>query len=474
MKEASEQIQKATEQVDQTNETTNQAQRIHLSMLDTPVYSPTLNTNVVKFGNGYVYWGKSNCYPDFIWDLYNSCGILQSVIDGLSDYTFGKGIINNTGINEENIYGDAVSDVVEKIILDRWIYGGFAIQVKFNLLGEVIGISHIDMRKCRIDEHGKHVYVHDKWNNSRSFDSNYIKFRSFNPETGGKDGVQIYYHRGPKTRSIYPIPDYNASIISCEIQKKIKEFQINELDNNFTSSGIINFNNGSPSDDKKREIEEKVNKKYAGTRNAARMMVSFNEDTDHAVTFQRLGTDDFPERYNSTNDSSRSDIFISLRAHPQLFGMTVSTGFADIEYDRAFELLNKTHILKKQNEIKRVFAKIFGKANAIDFMPFEINKEEENNTEMASSDSVTDIPNELFPDLTTNERRALIGYPELPDQDAEKSVLADRLGVGGTEAMVNVVQNTDISASTKAGLLSVLFGLNNQQINEILYGNAVE
>lgn len=89
-------------------------------------------------------------------------------------------------------------------------------------------------------------------------------------------------------------------------------------------------------------------------------------------------------------------------------------------------------------------------------------------------ESPTDIPTELFPDLTTNERRELIGYPELPEQDAEKSVLADRLDVGGTEAMVNVVQNTDISPATKAGLLSVLFGLNQDQINKILYGNDVE
>lgn len=350
----------------------DQSEKIYLSLIDAPEYKPTLNVDNYTSGNGFVYWGVYNKYPDFLWDIYNGCGILQSVIDGLADYTIGQGIVNNTGINEENEFGDSVQDIVEKLILDRWIYGGFALQVKFNRLGGIICLSHIDMRKCRVNEGKNHVYVAD---HNGKFDDKY--FAAFNPETGAADGVQIYYYKGSKTRGVYPIPDYNASIISCEIQMKIKEFQINELDNNFTSSGIINFNNGKPGKDEKANIEAGINKKFAGTKNAGRMIVSFNEDKEHAVTFERLGTDDFPDRYNATNDSSRADIFISLRAHPQLFGMTVSTGFANIEYDRAFELLNNTHILKKQNEIIRVFAKIFGDPKALSFIPFDIKIEEQ-------------------------------------------------------------------------------------------------
>jgi len=349
-------------------------QKIYLSLIDAPRYEPTPNVDEYVKGKEYVYWGIDNYYPDFLWNIYTNCGILQAVIDGLTDYTLGQGIINHTGIHEENTYGDSVQDIVEKLILDRWIYGGFALQVKFNTLGGIIGLSHIDIRKCRVDEQGQHVYVQDRWDKGGS--NRFEKFNAFHPDTGDSDGVQIYYYKGTRTRSIYPIPDYNASIISCEIQKKIKEFQINELDNNFTSSGIINFNNGKPGKDEKAHIEAGINKKFAGSRNAGRMMVSFNEDKEHATTFERLGTDDFPDRYNATNDSSRADIFISLRAHPQLFGMTVSTGFANIEYDRAFELLNRTHILKKQNEIVRVFSRIFCRPDVISFILFVLHSDE--------------------------------------------------------------------------------------------------
>lgn len=349
-------------------------EKIFLSYIDRSDYTPTVNVDKYVSGKDFVYWGIDNKYPDFIWDIYNKCGALQSIIDGLTDYTVGEEIINNTGIDEENIHGDTIADIVCKLILDRYIYGGFALQVRYNTLGEIIGLAHLDMRKCRIDEYGRHVYVYERWNKWKTGEM--AKFNPFDPETGAEDGVQIYYYKGMKTRGVYPIPDYSASIPSCEIQIKIKEFHINELDNNFTTTGIINFNNGTPTKDERQEIEQGINRKFAGTKNAGRMMISFNEDAEHATTFVRLGTDDFADRYNSLADTSLADIFISMRAHPQLFGMTISTGFANIEYKEAFNLINKTQISKKQSEIERVFAKIFEKPDAIKFIPFSLDNNE--------------------------------------------------------------------------------------------------
>lgn len=357
------------------DQNTKQPVELHLSLLDVTTYTEVPNTEKYVNGKDYVYWGKDNLYPEYLWKVYSNCGILQSVIDGLVDYTMGETIINNTGINEVNQYGDSITDTINKLLFDRWIFGGVALQVKFNKLGQVIGLAWIDIRKCRVDENGKYVFVHDNWNNWGS--NRYLKFNAFNHETGKEDGVQIFYYKGSKTRGIYPVPDYSASIPSCEIQMKIKEFHNNELDNNFMSSGIINFNNGKPDPDSRKKIEEGINRKYAGTKNAARMMVTFNEDKDHAATIARLATDNFADRYNSLAQESRADIFISLRAHPQLFGMTIPTGFADIEYKEAFNLLNQAHISKKQKEIERIFAKIFDKPYAIQFKPIELVTENE-------------------------------------------------------------------------------------------------
>lgn len=350
------------------------AEKYALSLVEMKSYTPIDGSEYFSRGSEWVSWGSNNEYPSYIWDNYMQCGTLQSIINGCSDFTYGNGVINNTGITDENEFGDTIEDIVDKICLDRWIFGGFAIQVKFNKLGEVISLSHIDMRKCRISSDGNYVFVKDRW----SFSANdYNKYHSFNPETGAVDGVQIYFYKGMKTRGIYPVCDYVAAMVSCETQSKIQQFNYNELDNNFMCSGIVNFNNGAPSEPVQLEIERKINKKFSGYKNAARIMVSFNEDKDSAATFERLSTDDFPDRYTNCYETSRADIFISLSAHPQLFGMTVQSGFSDIDYATAFNLLNNTHIRKKQGEIKRVFKKIFGRDDAIVFKPFNpiINEE---------------------------------------------------------------------------------------------------
>lgn len=352
----------------------NKPQKYALSLIETKTYTPIDGSEYYSSGTDWVSWGTYNEYPGYIWDNYMQCGTLQSIINGCSDFTYGNGILNNTGIIDENEFGDTIEDIVDKICLDRWIFGGFALQVKYNKLGEVISLSHIDLRKCRISHDGKFVFVKNKWN---SGNSDFNKYHSFDPETGAADGVQIYFYKGMKTRGIYPVCDYVAALVSCETQSKIQQFNYNELDNNFMCSGIVNFNNGIPTEKVQVEIENKVNKKFSGYKNAARMMVSFNEDKDSAVSFERLSTDDFPDRYKSCYETSRADIFISLSAHPQLFGMTVQSGFSDIDYQTAFSLLNNTHIRKKQGEIKRVFKKIFNREDAIEFKPFNPIRNEE-------------------------------------------------------------------------------------------------
>lgn len=454
-------------------------QSIALFDIDLQSYEPTLSTECVVNGHDYVRWGDRNNYPQYLYDTYTNCGVLKSIIDGCADFTFGKGVINNTGIEGENQFGDTIEEVIDKIIIDRWIFGGFAMQVKYNKIGDIISLAHIDFRKCRINEACDTVFVNNRWDKWGS--NRYDKFHAFDRETGAEDGVQIYYYKGYRCRGIYPVPDYAASLVSAETLIKIGHFHYDELNNNFMASGIMNFNNGVPGKTEMEIVERKVNDKFCGVRNkgnrnTARLMVSFNTDKDHATTFDRLATDDLDTRYQTLYSSAMADVFISLRCQPILFGLPSLTGFADQNFDEAFDLLNDTHISKKQSEIKRIFAKIFDNENAIIFIPFKERDIDSidgidstiTDEQQVENDKLRSIPTEVLSDLTVNERRELIGYPELQGEDANQSTLADRLGVGGTQALTAIIENTEISTESKRGLLEVLFGLSQEDISKIL------
>ena len=51
------------------------------------------------------------------------------------------------------------------------------------------------------------------------------------------------------------IPMWSASIKNVQIDRAITDFHLNEVNNNFMGSKMISFNNGTPDDEMKTEIE---------------------------------------------------------------------------------------------------------------------------------------------------------------------------------------------------------------------------
>jgi len=173
---------------------------------------------------------------------------------------------------------------------------------------------------------------------------------------------------------VYPAPLYAAAVKACEIERNIDDFHLNALDNQFVSSAIINFNQGTPTDEQKREIADDINEKFSGHRNAARMMISWNDNKDSATTIQEFKVEDFGERYKALATHCRQQIFSSFRAIPLLFGLTseANTGFSTDEFEQSFKLYNRTQIRPVQALIADTYDKIFNTAGALSFLPFSL------------------------------------------------------------------------------------------------------
>ena len=94
-------------------------------------------------GKPYVNYGVDNRFPNYLWELYLRSAVLQSIINGTADYAGGNGIIYNPSPlvqrlkNEANKDGETLDDVIKKAIIDYLVFGGFALQIINNKLGEV-------------------------------------------------------------------------------------------------------------------------------------------------------------------------------------------------------------------------------------------------------------------------------------------------------------------------------------------------
>lgn len=342
-------------------------------------------------GKDLVEWGNRNAYPDYLLDLYNNVPTLRSIINGNIDFITGDDVsilplTDNLPNGQMNNRGDNIREQVKDIAKDYEIYGGFALQIIRNLIGMVAEVYYIDMRFLRTNKEGNVFYYCEDW--SKSGKKDVIVYPAFMPnlnwdtlddEQRNRNASSILYVKNVHTQ-VYPAPLYAASIKACEIERLIDDFHINSLQNQFVSSAIINFNNGDPGDEMKKEIEDAINEKFAGAANGGRIMLSFNKNKESATDIVEFEVKDFGERYKALSEHSRQQIFTAFRANPNLFGIpTEGNGFANEQYAESFKLYNRTQIQPVQRMIADTYDKIYGTKGVLTIVPFSMSGETEDN-----------------------------------------------------------------------------------------------
>ena len=342
-------------------------------------------------GKDLVEWGNRNAYPDYLLDLYNNVPTLRSIINGNIDFITGNDVsilplTDNLPNGQMNNRGDNIREQIKDIAKDYEIYGGFALQIIRNLIGMVAEVYYIDMRYLRTNKEGNVFYYCEDW--SKSGKKDVIVYPAYMPnlnwdtlddEQRNRNASSILYVKNVHTQ-VYPAPLYAASIKACEIERLIDDFHINSLQNQFVSSAIINFNNGDPGDEMKKEIEDAINEKFAGAANGGRIMLSFNKNKESATDIVEFEVKDFGERYKALSEHSRQQIFTAFRANPNLFGIpTEGNGFANEQYAESFKLYNRTQIQPVQRMIADTYDKIYGTKGVLTIVPFSMDGETEDN-----------------------------------------------------------------------------------------------
>lgn len=342
-------------------------------------------------GKDLVEWGSRNSYPDYLLDLYNNVPTLRSIINGNIDFITGNDVsifplTDDLPNGQMNNRGDNIREQIKDIAKDYEIYGGFALQIIRNLIGMVAEVYYIDMRYLRTNKEGNVFYYCEDW--SKSGKKDVIVYPAFMPnlkwdtlddEQRNRNASSILYVKNVHTQ-VYPAPLYAASIKACEIERLIDDFHINSLQNQFVSSAIINFNNGDPGDEMKKEIEDAINEKFAGAANGGRIMLSFNKNKESATDIVEFEVKDFGERYKALSEHSRQQIFTAFRANPNLFGIpTEGNGFANEQYAESFKLYNRTQIQPVQRLIADTYDKIYGTKGVLTIVPFSMDGETEDN-----------------------------------------------------------------------------------------------
>lgn len=326
----------------------------------------------------YVLYGKDNQYPEYLYGLYNDVSTLKTIIEGIADYVIGNAVkCNIKGFETQiNTKGDTLRELVRLCARDYLLYGGYAIQIIRNKVGDVRELYYMDFRYIRSSKKNEMFWYSEDFSKKYVRGNKTVVYPKFIPNAREVASSILYVSNNKSTT--YPIPRYSGSIKACEMERAIDTYQLSSIENGFGGSYIINFLNGIPTDEVKAEIEKNVNEKFCGASNAGRVLINFANSQENATTLEKLDTTDFGEKYKAAAERAKSQIFTAFRAIPQLFAdMSAATGFNSQEFTESFKVFNRTVCKPIQQTICDSIDRIFSTDNSVNITPFSL----EDNTE---------------------------------------------------------------------------------------------
>lgn len=334
---------------------------------DIPVYMPVETVQ----RNGMVSFGEDNQFSQHLYEHYSDCSLLQSLCNGTAQYVAGSGFADEEQTNRKVNKRETLWQLLQKIALDYEVFGAFALQVRRNTFGDVVALDYVDVAKVRLDEDESKVYVSATW---QKYTKDVKTYELYSGDR--KQNNSIYYFKNPMSKGAYGLPCWSSALKEAMTLTEISQFHLSSIQNGLASSFILNFNNGTPTDEEQSQIEEKIQEKFGGSRNAGRYMLSFNESKENGVDIQAIPQDNFDSKYMNLKETSQESLMTAFRAPAQLFGVSSqSTGFSSIEYKNAFKLYNKTVV----EPIQRMFEQVFDELGfEVEILPFEIEFDENN------------------------------------------------------------------------------------------------
>jgi hypothetical protein len=126
----------------------------------------------------------------------------------------------------------------------------------------------------------------------------------------------------------YSYPDYQGSLPYALLEEEIADYLINEVQNGFSGTKVVNFNNGVPTEEQQSMITSKVMNKLTGSR-GQKVIVAFNDNAESKTTVEDIPLNDAPEHYTYLSEECLRKIMLGHNVtSPLLFGVASSNGFS--------------------------------------------------------------------------------------------------------------------------------------------------
>ena len=302
----------------------------NISIVNLSAYtSPVIQENK---RNNYIEYGSDNNYFQYLIDRYLYSATNGAIITGVANMIYGKGLDALDSNKKPNEYAQMKSIIkdsdLRKIALERKLLGMAAMQVVMQNK-QVKQVLHFPMQtlraeKCNDKGQIEAWYYHHDWTKKKpSEDVKRIPAFGF----GNGNEVEIYVIQPYVSGFDYYSPiDYSGSLPYALLEENIADYQINDVQNGFSGTKVINFNNGIPSEEMRDKMKRDVMGKLTGAR-GEKVIIAFNANAESKTTVEDLPLNDAPAHYEYLSKECFDKLIVGHRVtSPMLLGIRTGDG----------------------------------------------------------------------------------------------------------------------------------------------------
>jgi hypothetical protein len=294
------------------------------------------------------------------------------------------------------------AECLKACLMDLKLLGSGCFQVIYNKSrSKVSRVEHMPMHllrpeKCDKDGNIQAYYYSDNWEDIKNFPPKRIPV--FNPE--GKAELELLVFGNYSVgRKYFHSVDYEGALDYAILEQEIAQYLVNDVKNGFSGTKVINFNNGTPTEEQQREIVNKTMRKLTGSM-GEKVIIAFNDSDANKTTVDDIPLNDAPEHYQYLSEEARNKILVGHNVtSPMLLGISPDgQGFSSNadEIDTASKYFHNTVIKHFQDIIIDAIDKIlainsisldlyFRRLNLFEDIDQDQQKEEENAAQLSAN-----------------------------------------------------------------------------------------
>jgi len=276
--------------------------------------------------------GDDNNYYQYIIDRYIGSTTNHAILNGVTNFVYGHGLDATDSSEKPEQYAQMMSLLKKKdlfrVVQDFIILGEGAFQVTYNKQRKIEKLTYFPRQTLRAEKCNEKgeidaYYYHRDWKEYNRND----KLKRIPVFGTSKEQNELFIVKKYVVGfHYYSLPSYSASMPYALLEEEISAYLINETQNGFSGTKVVNFNNGIPDKEKQIQIKNDILGKLTGSL-GDKVIVAFNANQESSTTVEDISLNNAPEHYAYLAEECVKKLMVGHRiTSPLLLGIRESGG----------------------------------------------------------------------------------------------------------------------------------------------------